>query len=346
MENKSGEFAITRMARHFRPAHYLLKIQSYSLLCETGVEKYDSAVFEVGGHKWRLSLYPKGNLKMNGTGHISIYLSIVDTEKSPLGWEVNASFKLFVYDQIRDKFLTTQDVEGAIRRFHDIKTEWGFDKFLPLDSFNVISNGYLVNDCCVFGAEIFVHERSAKRECDCCVFGEEIFVHERSAKRECDCCVFGAEIFVHERSAKRECLTMMKEPPNRIMTWKIENFSRKDRVLYASQIYVVGELKWKILIYPNGFYNEAPKAISVFLDSVDCVAPDYKIFVDFKLRIRDQINNEHAEKRAKHWFSASSYDWGFSQLLSRKDLEDASKGFLVEDTLIVEAEIMVMSTVK
>ena len=40
------------MARHFRPAHYLLKIQSYSLLCETGVEKYDSGVFEVGGHKW------------------------------------------------------------------------------------------------------------------------------------------------------------------------------------------------------------------------------------------------------------------------------------------------------
>ncbi|KAL0007654.1 hypothetical protein SO802_009156 [Lithocarpus litseifolius] len=139
---------------------------------------------------------------------------------------------------------------------------------------------------------------------------------------------------------------MIKEPPNRIMTWKIENFSKKDKVLYASQVYVVGELKWKILIYPNGFYNEAPKAISVFLDSVDCIAPDYKIFVDFKLRIRDQINNKHAEERAKHWFSASCNDWGFSQLLSRRDLEDASKGFLVDDTLIVEAEIMVMSTVK
>ena len=49
---------------------------------------------------------------------------------------------------------------------------------------------------------------------------------------------------------------------------------------------------------------------------------------------------------AKHWFSASCNDWGLSQLLSRKDLEDASKGFLVEDTLIVEAEIMVMSTIK
>ncbi|KAM4081732.1 hypothetical protein ACJW30_11G114000 [Castanea mollissima] len=306
MENKSGEFAITRIARHFRPAHYLLKIQTYSLLCETGVEKYDSGVFEVGGHKWRLSLYSKGNEKMNGTGHLSVYLSIVGTEKSPLGWEVNASFKLFVHDQIRDKFLIIQDVEGAIRRFHDIKTEWGFDKFLPLDSFNVISNGYLVNDCCVFGVEVFVHERSAKRE----------------------------------------CLTMINEPPNRIMTWKIENFSKKDRVLYASQVYVVGELKWKILIYPNGLHNEAPKAISVFLHSIDCVAQERKFFVDFKLRIRDQINNKHAEERAKHWFSASSIDWGFPQLLSRKDLEDASKGFLVEDTLIVEAEIMVMSTAK
>ncbi|KAK7844191.1 ubiquitin carboxyl-terminal hydrolase 12 [Quercus suber] len=95
---------------------------------------------------------------MNGTDHISLYLSIVDTEKYCLGWEVYATFKLFVFDQIRDKFLTIQDAEGMIRRFHDIKMEWGFDKFLPLDSFNFLPNGYLVNDCCVFGAEVFVHE--------------------------------------------------------------------------------------------------------------------------------------------------------------------------------------------
>ncbi|KAL0007661.1 hypothetical protein SO802_009163, partial [Lithocarpus litseifolius] len=72
---------IKRTKRHFRPAHYLLKIQSYSLLCDTGMEKYDSGVFEASGHKWRLSIYPKGNEKMNGSGHVSIYLAIVDTEK-------------------------------------------------------------------------------------------------------------------------------------------------------------------------------------------------------------------------------------------------------------------------
>ncbi|KAK7840581.1 ubiquitin carboxyl-terminal hydrolase 12 [Quercus suber] len=255
MELKScNEFAITRTARHFRPTHFLLKIQSYSLLCETGVEKYE-----------RLSLYPKGNKKMNGTDHISLYLSIVDTEKYSLGWEVYATFKLFVFDQIWDKFLT---IQGMIRRFHDIKMEWGFDKFLPLDYFNFLPNGYLVNDCCVFGAEVFVHECSAKRD------------------------------------------------------------------------YL------KLLVYPKGIHEGANKAISVFLYSVDCVTPDLKIFAEFKLRIRDQINNKHAEEKTKYWFSAAFSDWGFSQLLLRKDLEDACKGFLVEDTLIVEAEIMVMSTAK
>jgi hypothetical protein len=57
----------------------------------------------------RLSIYPKGNLKMNGpTDHISVYLEIVDTEKYCLGWEVYTSFKLFVFDQKRDQFMTIQ----------------------------------------------------------------------------------------------------------------------------------------------------------------------------------------------------------------------------------------------
>ena len=57
------------------------------------------------------------------------------------------------------------DADGTIRKFHDMKTEWGFAKNFPLDTFNDVSHGYLVNDCCVFGVEVFVHKRSNKREC-------------------------------------------------------------------------------------------------------------------------------------------------------------------------------------
>ena len=101
------------------------------------------------------------------------------------------------------------DADGAIRRFHDrrfddIKNEWGFHKFLFLEYFKDRSQGYLVNDYCVFGAKLFVH----------------------------DC------------NAKRECLTMIKEPPNRSMTWKIDNFSSLGKVTYYSSIFHVGDLKW------------------------------------------------------------------------------------------------------
>ncbi|KAL0388942.1 UNVERIFIED_CONTAM: Squamosa promoter-binding-like protein 1 [Sesamum radiatum] len=42
------------------------------------------------------------------------------------------------------------------RRFHQMKPEWGFDKFIPHSAFNDSTNGYLVNDTCVFGAEVYV----------------------------------------------------------------------------------------------------------------------------------------------------------------------------------------------
>ena len=49
---------------------------------------------------------------------------------------------------------------------------------------------------------------------------------------------------------------------------------------------------------------------------------------------------------AKHWFSTKEESWGFSEFLPLKDINDAAKGFLVNDTLLVEAEIIVMSKVR
>jgi hypothetical protein len=106
------------------------------------------------------------------------------------------------------------DADGEIRRFHDVKTEWGFNKFLSLDSFNCHCNGYLVNDCCVFGAEVFVHDRSGKRE----------------------------------------FLSMIKDPPNGVMTWKLENFSALNKAAYYSQVFAIGDLKWYFYYWKLHFY--------------------------------------------------------------------------------------------
>ncbi|KAK9182117.1 hypothetical protein WN944_025259 [Citrus x changshan-huyou] len=39
---------------------------------------------------------------------------------------------------------------GRERRFGELKLQCGFDQFIPLTTFNNTSNGYLVEDTCVF----------------------------------------------------------------------------------------------------------------------------------------------------------------------------------------------------
>ncbi|KAF3942796.1 hypothetical protein CMV_030577 [Castanea mollissima] len=291
---------ITRSRRHFPPNNFLVKIESYSLLSETGLE-YKSDVFEAGG---RLSLYPKGIEKTNENGHISLYLGIAETEELPLGWEVNAGFRLFVFDQIRDEYLTVQDGRGggAIKRFNDLNSEWGFAKFLPLDTFNDVTQGYLVNNCCVFGVEVFVHERTVKRQ----------------------------------------CLSMIEKPTNSTLTWKIVRFSTLNEERYYSQKFTVEDSKWKLLVYPKGNSTGKNTAISFFLSSCNCIRSEQGVFAEYTLRIRDQLRGKHKEKSAKHWFSTKEEDWGFAEFMPLQDIKDA-KGFLVFDTLLVEAEIIVMS---
>ncbi|XP_022737170.1 MATH domain and coiled-coil domain-containing protein At1g31390-like [Durio zibethinus] len=91
--------------------------------------KYESGTFKSGGYKWRLCLYPKGR-KERKKMDTPIYLLIAETEFLPLGWEVNVIFRLFVLDQIRDKYLTPEDAIGGVRRFNAMKTQLGFAEFL------------------------------------------------------------------------------------------------------------------------------------------------------------------------------------------------------------------------
>ncbi|KAJ0100393.1 hypothetical protein Patl1_21011 [Pistacia atlantica] len=80
----------------------------------------------------------------------------------PTRWEINVIFNFFVFDQLQDKYVT--NVDGRIRGFHSMMTEWGISKFLDLETFHNPSNGYLINDTCVFGAEFFVVKNTFKGE--------------------------------------------------------------------------------------------------------------------------------------------------------------------------------------
>lgn len=70
------------------------------------------------------------------------------------------------------RFQSSVDVRE--KRFHALKKTWGVGNFLPISSFTDAGNGFLVDDCCVFGAEVLVIDNQTqmstlsivKKECD------------------------------------------------------------------------------------------------------------------------------------------------------------------------------------
>lgn len=301
MDNAIGNLSSLRVG-----AHYTLKLESFSLYRNAKIENYESRSFEIGGYKWKLSLYPNGNKKRNVTDHVSFYLGMVDTGKLPLGWEVNVVFNFCVFDQIRDKYVIIQADEWRVRRFHTLKNEWGFHKFLHLDTLTNASNGYLVDDCCIFGAEVFVVKYSGKGD----------------------------------------CVSIKKDPLNNTFSWKIQKFSTIFEEKITSQEFVVGDLKWKLSLYPKGYGTEKGKSMSLFLQLADSgtLPPEWKVYVEYKLRLRNHlILDKSVEKEAKYWFCASIKGWGCPDFMTLSDLNNAFGGWLVNDSIIVEAQITLIS---
>ncbi|XP_044465980.1 uncharacterized protein LOC123196145 isoform X2 [Mangifera indica] len=154
---KSAEGTFLRVFRDVPPSHYLLKIQSFSSL--KIFKKFVSQKFDAGDYKWKFCLYPNGD-KLEG--HISVCLELSEVDSLPTGFEINVIMSFFVFDQLRDKYFSIQD--GSVRRYHSMVTEWGISEFLDLETFHDPSNGFLVNDTCVFGAEVFVLKNTFKGE--------------------------------------------------------------------------------------------------------------------------------------------------------------------------------------
>lgn len=94
-----------------------------------------------------------------------------------------------------------------MRRYHELKRDWGFPQLISLDTFQEDSNGYLVDDSCTFGAEVFILKHSGKWE----------------------------------------SLTMIKEPRHNTYTWTLNRYSGRDKSFYYSDHFSIGGKNWYIL---------------------------------------------------------------------------------------------------
>jgi hypothetical protein len=100
--------------------------------------------------------------------------------------------------------LNNSDANGRLRCFHKLMTEWGFAQLLSHDTLNESSNGYLVDDTCVFGVEVFV------------------------IKGTC----------------RGETLSMVNQPQPNYFTWRIDDYSALKDEVYLSEQFIVERRRW------------------------------------------------------------------------------------------------------
>ncbi|KAM2568351.1 hypothetical protein TB2_008595 [Malus domestica] len=141
--------------------------------------------------------------------------------------------------------------------------------------------------------------------------------------------------------AQVEQTNAFEDPQKMKFTWTIENFTRLDNKNHYSDIFVVGGFKWRIIMFPKG--NQVD-ALSMYLDAADSGTLPYgwRRFAHFSLAVVNQIDTKYSvEKDTQHQFNARESDWGFTSFMPLGDLYDPSRGYLVSDTVVVEAKVTV-----
>jgi ubiquitin carboxyl-terminal hydrolase 7 len=129
-------------------ARFTWSVENFSRL---NTKKLYSDVFSVGGYKWRVLIFPKGN----NVDHLSMYLDVADAPTQPYGWSRYAQFSLGVVNQIHTKFTVRKDTQ---HQFNARESDWGFTSFMPLGELYDLSRGYIVNDTCIIEADVAVRK--------------------------------------------------------------------------------------------------------------------------------------------------------------------------------------------
>ncbi|KAK1592111.1 hypothetical protein Q3G72_019683 [Acer saccharum] len=188
------------------------------------------------------------------------------------------------------------------KQFHGLKLEWGIDQFLPLKAFDDASNGYLVEDTCVFGVEVF-------------------FIKERI-------------------TGKGECLSLIKDPLSIKHVWKIENFSESDsyffRECFESKAFVAGDQKWE-----DCHGKDSHLSLYLVMADSKTLSLASKIYAEFNLRILDQVQAKHIAGKGNYLFNASNQETGWARFATLSYFNEPGNGLLVKDVYLMEAEVTI-----
>ncbi|KAM6600484.1 hypothetical protein CsatA_020093 [Cannabis sativa] len=130
------------------------EIDNFSKL---NVKAIYSDTIHVGGYKWRILVFPKGN----NVEHLSVYLAVADSVTLSHGWSIYAMFSLSVINQLDHRNTVTRELE---HEFKAGEKNWGIPSFLALGELHDPKKGFLVNDSCIVKAEVTLKKEEDEKE--------------------------------------------------------------------------------------------------------------------------------------------------------------------------------------
>ena len=124
--------------------------------------------------------------------------------------------------------------------------------------------------------------------------------------------------------------------------WRITNLSQLPDNKVTSKTFIIGDFKWKLLVFPRGNNMSNADFMSVFLDVTDALElpHTWSRGAKFTLRLVNQRNPEQSlVKDTSHNFTRLERDWGFAQFVRLDEVRDPAKGFMVNDSIVLECDV-------
>ncbi|CAN1128842.1 TNF receptor-associated factor homolog 1b [Linum perenne] len=165
---------------------YTWKIDKFS---QINKRELRSNVFEVGGYKWYILIYPQGCDVCN---HLSLFLCVANHDKLLPGWSHFAQFTIAVVNKDPKK----SKYSDTLHRFWKKEHDWGWKKFMELSK---VGDGFLdAADTLIIKAQVQVIREKTDRPFRCldCQYRRELVrVYLSNVEQIC-------RRFVEERRSK------------------------------------------------------------------------------------------------------------------------------------------------
>ncbi|XP_073055256.1 uncharacterized protein [Primulina eburnea] len=304
------------------------KVHNFSLFKDMiKTQKIMSPVFPAGECNLRISVYQS---VVNGLEYLSMCLESKDTEKNLLISD-RSCWCLFRMSVLNQK------VGGGTNHIHrdsygrfaaDNKsgdnTSLGWNDYMKMEDFMRPESGFLVEDTAVFSTSFHVIK--------------ELSSFSKS----------GTLIGARNGASMRKSDGYVGK-----FTWRIENFTRLKDLLKKRKItglciksrrFQIGNRDCRLIVYPRG-QSQPPCHLSVFLEVTDSrnTASDWSCFVSHRLSVVNQrIEDKSVAKESQNRYSKAAKDWGWREFVTLTSLFDQDSGFLVQDTVIFSAEVLIL----